>query len=125
MVVTTDARTGARQKSAPGSSDRALLAALQGGGGPGLDGAVTVLLRAGVAAVLNASDPNVQFGSTPTAIIKLVNQALATLDRDKQVSRSFDLIDLRVNPEKGLADADFRLPDIDNSWNRHTEALTD
>jgi len=59
-----------------------LLAALGGGGGPGLDGAAQVLLRAAVAAVLNASDPNVQFGPTPSEVIKEVNQAFATKNRD-------------------------------------------
>jgi hypothetical protein len=59
-----------------------LLKALGGGGGPGLDGAAQILLRAAVAAVLNASDPNVQFGATPSSIIKDVNKALASEDRD-------------------------------------------
>jgi hypothetical protein len=60
-----------------------LLAALNGGGGPDLNGATEILLRAAVASLLNASDPNVQFGATTASIIKKVNTALATENRDK------------------------------------------
>jgi hypothetical protein len=62
-------------------SSETLLAALSGGGGPGLNGATEILLRAAVASLLNASDPNVQFGPTPALIIKTVNTALASENR--------------------------------------------
>jgi hypothetical protein len=62
-------------------SGETLLKALGGGGGRGLVGAAKILLRAAVAAVLNASNPNVEFGSTPAAIINDVNQALASKNR--------------------------------------------
>ena len=63
-------------------NSKTLLAVLGGGGGTGLDGAATILLRAAVASVLNASDPNVQFGSTPSDVIISVNKALASENRD-------------------------------------------
>jgi hypothetical protein len=63
-------------------SGETLLKALGGAGGTGLNGATTILLRAAVAALLNASDPNVDFGLTPSAVVTQVNQALASKDRD-------------------------------------------
>jgi hypothetical protein len=59
-----------------------VLAALDGAGGPDLNGATEILLRAAVASILNASDPNVQFGPPPKLLMKHVNAALATDDRD-------------------------------------------
>lgn len=47
-----------------------------------------------------------------------------TLDVKKQTTRSTELKDIVVNPPKGLSDADFTLPNIDNDhWNRHVEPL--
>jgi outer membrane lipoprotein-sorting protein len=47
-----------------------------------------------------------------------------TLDVKKQTTRSTELKDIVVNPQKGLGDADFALPNIDNDhWNRHVESL--
>jgi hypothetical protein len=63
-----------------------LLKALAGGGGPGLDGAAQILLRAAVAALLNASNPGVQFPLTQSAVIKQVNQALASGNRDTMLT---------------------------------------
>jgi hypothetical protein len=59
-----------------------LLTALQGGGGPGLNGAVQILLRAAVAAVLNAASSSVTYPLSVAQIQSLVKTALATLDRD-------------------------------------------
>ena len=62
------------------------LQALQGGGGPGVNGAVTILLRAAVAADLNAAHEGVGYPyrrfKDPFQIQAQVNAALASLDRD-------------------------------------------
>jgi len=65
-----------------GYGRRTLLEALQGGGGSGLDGAATILLRAAVAALLNIQSDAIEYAETsvPT-LIGQVNQALATNDR--------------------------------------------
>jgi hypothetical protein len=63
-------------------SGETLLAALQGGGGSGLVGAETILLRAGVAALLNASNTSVHYPLTAAMVISEVNTALATSNRD-------------------------------------------
>jgi hypothetical protein len=52
--------------------------ALGGGGEPGIGGAERQLLRAGVAAVLNAADPSVEFAYSLANVINLVNTALAS-----------------------------------------------
>jgi hypothetical protein len=62
------------------------LQALQGGGGPGADGAAKILLRAGTAATLNAAHeglgyPLSRYGAD--GIFNLVNSALASHDRDR------------------------------------------
>jgi hypothetical protein len=66
----------------PSLAAESLLDALQGGGGPGLAGAETILLRAAVAALLNAGNTNVSYPLTTADIISEVNAALATGDRD-------------------------------------------
>jgi hypothetical protein len=59
-----------------------LLAALDGGGGPGLDGAVRILLRAGVAALLNgAPGSGVYAYYSHDTVIGMVNLALKTGNR--------------------------------------------
>ena len=63
-------------------SGETLLNALNGGGGPSLSGATEILLRSSVAALLNATDPNVAFPAFKSGIKKRVNAALATEDRD-------------------------------------------
>jgi len=63
-------------------SGETLLDALQGGGGTGLVGAETVLLRAAVAALLNASVSGMNYPLTAGQIIDQVNAALATGNRD-------------------------------------------
>jgi hypothetical protein len=63
-------------------SGETLLAALDGAGGPDLNGATEILLRAAVAGLLNATDANVQYQGGNALIIKHVNAALATEDRN-------------------------------------------
>jgi len=63
-------------------ASESLLDALQGGGGPGLAGAETILLRAAVAALLNASNSGVSYALTVTQVVTEVNTALASGDRD-------------------------------------------
>jgi hypothetical protein len=55
--------------------DDTFLEALNYGGGPGVDGATRILLRAAVAALLNASSPDVDF---PVSVGHVVN---TTIDR--------------------------------------------
>ncbi len=54
-----------------------LLDALDGGGGPGIIGKQKILLRAAVAALLNASHPGVAYPLTEAEVIAMVNAALA------------------------------------------------
>jgi hypothetical protein len=62
-------------------SSETLLDALNGAGGTDLNGAVEILLRAGVAGLLNASDPNVDYQGSVKLIIKHVDEALASEKR--------------------------------------------
>ena len=72
-------------------SGETLLAALDGAGGPDLNGATEILLRAAVAGLLNATDPNVDYHGGKALIIKHVNAALATEDRDKILAEATKL----------------------------------
>ncbi len=57
--------------------------ALQGGGGSGLEGAATILLRAGTAALLNTASTDVSyFTVNQPQIVRMVRDALKTQDRD-------------------------------------------
>lgn len=58
-----------------------LLAALEFGGGPGIDGATQILLRAAVAALLNSASSGVDYTLTTAQVISQVNTALASGDR--------------------------------------------
>lgn len=58
-----------------------LLEALKWGGGPGPRGGAQILLRAGVAALLNAASPAVAYPLSQSDVIAQVNAALATGDR--------------------------------------------
>ncbi len=58
-----------------------LLAALDGGGGSGVEGASRILLRAAVAALLNSADPDVDYPRSTNDVIWAVNAALASGDR--------------------------------------------
>lgn len=66
------------------------LEALQGGGGPGVNGAATILFRAAVAADLNAANEGVGYPyrrfKDPFHIQLQVNNALASLDRDTMLN---------------------------------------
>jgi len=66
----------------PALSTETLLDALQGGGGPGLLGAETILLRAAVAALLNSTNGSISYPFAKADIINAVNAAIATGDRD-------------------------------------------
>jgi len=58
-----------------------LLQALEFGGGPGVAGATRILLRAAVAAVLNAASGGVAYPWSVSAIVAAVNNAIAGADR--------------------------------------------
>lgn len=64
----------------PSLASESLEDALQGGGGPGLVGQEKILLRAAVAALLNASNSSVAYAFTTASIISAVNAAIATGD---------------------------------------------
>jgi len=66
--------------------DDTLLDALNYQGGSGTTGAVRILLRAAVAALLNASNPNVAYPRTAASIIADVNAALASGNRNTMLS---------------------------------------
>jgi len=63
-----------------------LLQSLQGGGGSGTLGAAKILLRAAVAALLNAAHPNLDYPRTPAAVISAVNTALASNSRSTMLT---------------------------------------
>ncbi len=66
----------------PALAGSSLSVALSFGGGPGLDGAAQILLRAGVAALLNSAHPGVSYPLTGAEVVAEVNLALASSDRD-------------------------------------------
>lgn len=68
--------------SAGAYNSATLLQALEFGGGAGVSGATQNLLRAAVAAVLNAASPGVAYPRTVAAIVTAVNSAIASGDRD-------------------------------------------
>ncbi len=68
-----------------------LLEALEYDGGDGTVGAARILLRAGVAAVLNAAHPDVNYPHTVGEVISDVNNALGSCDRDTMLSLATEL----------------------------------
>lgn len=62
--------------------NQTLMQLIQGGGGPGINGAATILLRAAVAGLLNAADPRVDYPLSPVQVVNQVNSALASCDRN-------------------------------------------
>jgi hypothetical protein len=62
--------------------NQTFLEALQGGGGSGINGAATILLRAATAAYLNSLNPEISYPLTSAQIVSQVNTALATNNRD-------------------------------------------
>ncbi|MFL6231661.1 MAG: DUF3344 domain-containing protein [Thermoanaerobaculia bacterium] len=70
----------------PSLAGKTLLQSLQGGGGSGTLGAATILLRAAVAALLNAASSGVDYPLTQAQVISQVNPALASNNRDTMLS---------------------------------------
>jgi hypothetical protein len=62
-----------------------LLETMSFGGGPGVDGAARILLRAGVAALLNAAHPDVAYARPPAEVVAAVDQSLAGGNRDEML----------------------------------------
>ena len=75
----------------PEAAAASLLDALNFGGGGGVAGAVRNLLRASVAALLDAAHPGVSYPRTPANVISLVDAALATGDRDTMLDLAAEL----------------------------------
>ena len=79
LVRVEPARLGLdAQELARVDANESLLDALQGGGGPGLDGKTKILLRAATAAVLNADNGNPPYPLSVSQIISQTNAALAS-----------------------------------------------
>jgi hypothetical protein len=72
--------------SYPSLVNATLLQALGFGGGPGSQGAAEILLRAGVAGLLNAAHPDVAYPRTEASVITDVNNALASGNRDTMLA---------------------------------------
>ncbi|MGI0014437.1 MAG: DUF7507 domain-containing protein, partial [Nitrososphaera sp.] len=72
-------------------ADDSLLKALGYQGGNNLLGAAKILLRAGVAAYLNAADAEVNYPLTPSEVQDLVNDALNTNSRATMIAVAADL----------------------------------
>jgi hypothetical protein len=70
----------------PSLASKTLLQSLQGGGGPGTLGAATILLRAAVAALLNAAHTGVDYSRTSAAITSDVNAALTSGSRQTMLN---------------------------------------
>ena len=70
----------------PSQAANSLLQALQGGGGPGLEGGARILLRAAVAALLNAAHPDVDYPRTTAQILADVNSALTSGNRNTMLN---------------------------------------
>jgi len=66
--------------------NQTFLEALQGGGGPGVQGGATVLLRAATAAYLNSLNPDISYPLTSAQIVAQVNTALATNNREAMLT---------------------------------------
>jgi hypothetical protein len=77
----------------PSLASKTLLQSLQGGGGSGTTGAAKILLRAAVAAVLNAAHSGVNYPRTEAQIITAVNAALTSNNRDTMLSLASALDD--------------------------------
>jgi hypothetical protein len=77
----------------PSLASQSLLQSLQGGGGPGTLGAAKILLRAAVAALLNAAHSGVDYPRTSAQIISDVNAALTSNNRDAMLTLATSLDD--------------------------------
>jgi hypothetical protein len=72
-------------------ADDSLLKALGYTGGSGADGAAKILLRAGVAAALNAADDEVNYPMSLADVIEAVNNALESGDRATMLALASEL----------------------------------
>jgi hypothetical protein len=70
----------------PTHGNRTLVQTLQGGGGSGVAGGATILLRAAMAALLNAGHSGVDYPRTTAEILADVNAALATNNRNTMLA---------------------------------------
>ena len=68
-----------------------LLQALSFNGGSGTSGAVRILLRAAVAALLNSAHPDVDYPRTTAEVIADVNAALAINNRSTMLNLATEL----------------------------------
>lgn len=75
----------------PTLAAQSLLQTLQGGGGPGTLGAAKVLLRAAVAALLNAAHSGVDYPRTTAEILTDVNAALTSNNRNTMLALASEL----------------------------------
>lgn len=70
----------------PSLASQSLLQSLQGGGGSGTIGAARILLRAAVAALLNAAHPDMNYPRTTAEILADVNAALRSNNRSTMLA---------------------------------------
>ncbi len=70
----------------PSLASQSLLQSLQGGGGSGTLGAAKILLRAAVAALLNAGHPDMNYPRTTAEILADVNAALGSNNRNTMLA---------------------------------------
>lgn len=68
-----------------GYDDVTLLEALSFQGGSDMNGAAEILLRAGVSALLNSAQPDVDYPLTTAEVIDAVNMALASGSRSTMI----------------------------------------
>jgi hypothetical protein len=75
----------------PTLASQSLLQSLQGGGGPGTLGGASILLRAAVAALLNAAHSGVEYPRTTAEILADVNAALTSNSRSTMLALAAEL----------------------------------
>ncbi len=75
----------------PSLGSQTLLQSLQGGGGSGSLGGAKILLRAAVAALLNAAHPDVDYTRSASSIISEVNAALTSNNRNTMLALATEL----------------------------------
>ena len=85
-VYTPDTTLGSVFSNAGSLSSDTLLEALDFGGGSTLEEAEMILLRAATAALLNSVDTDVDYPWRTARVIRLVDRALASDDRDTVLS---------------------------------------
>jgi len=77
----------------PSLAAKTLLQTLQGSGGPGLEGGAKILLRAAVAALLNAAHSGVDYPRTTAEILADTNAALTSGNRNTMLNLATGLDD--------------------------------